>query len=110
VTKDDGLRWFSTRCVIRFGGAAGTYEERITLWRAASFEDAIERAEREVETYAAGLDARALGLVQAFELDAPADLADGIEAFSLMRDSHLGPTEYLERFLSTGDEHQGEIS
>jgi hypothetical protein len=49
------------------------YEERITLWRADSFDQAIERAEEEAESYAEDVDATYLVLSQAYLL------ADSVE-------------------------------
>jgi hypothetical protein len=44
VTNESREPWYAERGVIRFpdpdGGPAYAYEERITLWRADSFEDA----------------------------------------------------------------------
>ncbi|MBL7630392.1 DUF4288 domain-containing protein [Frankia nepalensis] len=106
------LSWFAVRCVFAIGlpGSGGgdrqMYEERITLWRAASFDDAIARAEDEALRYAAAIDDssnRYLGLTQAYHLfDEP---GDGAEVFSLIRDSALEPAAYLNRFFDTGDEH-----
>lgn len=47
--------WYGVRCVFQHGPAdiEGTsYEERVTLWRAASFDEAIESAEQEARQYA----------------------------------------------------------
>jgi hypothetical protein len=82
------------------------FEERITLWRAASFDDALERAEAEAEGYASGLRAEYVGLAQAFHLAAGA-VSDGAEVFSLMRDSNLPDDDYVARFFETGDEREG---
>ncbi|WP_344177249.1 hypothetical protein [Kribbella lupini] len=83
------------------------YEERITLWRAASAEDAIERAEAEALEYAGSVVESPdsyLGMAQSYQLfDAP---GDGAEVFSLMRTSALEPTEYLDTFFDTGAERQ----
>lgn len=78
------------------------YEERITLWQAVDLDRAIDAAEREAITYASGLDARYLGLAQAFALaDAP---GNGAEVFSLIRDSPLGQADYLTTHFDTGTE------
>jgi hypothetical protein len=108
MASEDQERWYSARCVIGYGVDPVTYEERITLWRAASFEDAIARAGQEVATYASVVGGVPLDLVQAYALDADdGTLADGIEVFSLLRDSDLGAASYLDRFFDTGDERQG---
>ena len=104
---------FAVRCLFRFnpaGDAGGRwrYEERVTLWRARSFEEAIERAEADAQEYAALLDATYAGLAQAFHLSVEGDVVgDGDEVFSLMRDSDLEQDEYIERFFETGTERQG---
>jgi hypothetical protein len=104
--------WYAVRCVFAFeGGESTTYEERVTLWRASSFEDAVEDAEREAAEYAGALDAQYLGLAQAYHVaveDRP--LESGDEVFSLMRRSDLSPDEYLRSFFSTGTEHEGPAS
>jgi hypothetical protein len=44
--------WFSVRCIFQCDDEApAMYEERITLWRAARFEEAIALAEAEAEDY-----------------------------------------------------------
>src|SRR5688572_23883013 len=101
--------WFSVRCV--FSHPSDTdgqtlYEERVTLWRAGSFDEAVQRAEAEAKEYAENLDMQYVGLAQAYHLavaDAP---SDGDEVFSLFRSSGLPSAEYLSRFFDTGDERQ----
>jgi hypothetical protein len=82
------------------------YEERITLWQAEDFDQAVSLAEAEAEEYA-GTDAEYLGLAQAYWLHgAP---TSGAEVFSLVRDSSLAPTEYLNVFFDTGQEHEKDL-
>jgi hypothetical protein len=103
--------WYAVRCVLRKGWpprfAGRAYEERITLWQAGSFDEAIKRAETEARAYAAtitdGPD-RYIGLAQAYHLFDPP--ADGAEVFSLIRKSKLKPKAYLDRFFDTGKERQ----
>lgn len=86
------------------------YEERITLWRAASFEDAVERAQHEAQEYAAILtDAKYVKLAQVFHLAIEGGVGDGDEIYSLMRESSLAPDDYLNRFFDTGSERDSEI-
>jgi hypothetical protein len=96
--------WFTVRCVLHHRDR-DAYEERVTLWRAATFDDAIANAEREVRDYASGLKtAEYTGLAQAYHLyDQP---NDGAEVFSLIRDSQLPPGDYLSTFFDTGSERQ----
>jgi hypothetical protein len=111
---------YSVRCVFLWhaddevgaeaGRARRTYEERITLWRAGSFGEAIARAEVEADVYARETGCDPLGLCQAFELEGeiPSE-AGGVEVFSLLRDSVLSPSDYLARYFDTGDERQRDI-
>jgi hypothetical protein len=102
--------WFSVRCVFRVGpGLRGrSYEERLTLWRAESFDQAIILAEAEALGYAAEkTDTVFAGLAQAYRMfDAP---EHGAEVFSLIRDSELNPQAYLTAFFDTGQERQGDV-
>ena len=87
-----------------------SYEERITLWRATSFEEAVERAEAEALEYAdLGEDEghEYLGYAQAYHLFV--DPADGSEVFSLIRDSDLDPEDYVDRFFDSGSERQRQL-
>ena len=108
-----GPGWYAVRCVFAAGRLAEdgqeTYEERITLWKAQSAEEAIARAEAEAEAYASGLGHWSyLGLAQSFNLfDEP---KDGAEVFSLIRDSTLEPDDYLDAFFDTGGEHENSIA
>jgi hypothetical protein len=103
--------WYAVRCVFEISpehlacddGEVG-YEERITLWQAASFDEAIELAEAEGHRYLAeneGVNAFT-GLAQAYHLFA--DPAHGAEVFSLIRRSSLGNDDYLARYFDTGKE------
>ncbi len=96
--------WYSVRCLFHHP-AQGLYEERITLWRADSFDHAIEQAELEANEYAELLDLRYLGLAQAYHL-AEETIASGSEVFSLGRDSDLEADAYIDAFFDTGGERQ----
>jgi hypothetical protein len=110
-TPDSDDPWYAVRCLLFFESepsdeATATYEERITLWRAHSFDDAIERAEADAKAYADLLDGKYIGLAQAFYLSEEGEVGDGAEIFSLMRRSSLPNSEYLSLYFDTGDEHQ----
>jgi hypothetical protein len=114
------MPWYAVRCVFQTStGAAGrpravgpgefAYEERITIWRAASFDEAIDRAEAEAHEYVEGDSAEELiGLAQAYNLFA--DPADGAEVFSLIRRSDLNAQDYLARFFDTGGEYSRTVT
>jgi len=107
VARETDEEWFAVRCVFRGTDDPPVHEERVTLWRAASFEAAIERAETEAREYAEVLSMTYLGLAQAYKLaDEP---GDGAEVFSLCRESALGPKEYLDAFFDTGAERQRDV-
>lgn len=103
------MPWYSVRSIFHWASLS-SYEERITLWECDSFEVAITNAEREAELYTktteeSGFVVAYSGLSQAYRLTGPP--ANGMEVFSLLRDSVLSPDEYLTRFFDTGDERQG---
>jgi hypothetical protein len=97
--------WYAVRHVIR---NSPHYEERITLWQADSFDDAVERAQEGAQAYVSGWSeesgVRPLDLFQAYFLHD--ELGDGAEIFSLIRRSELEPDEYVRRFFATGEELQ----
>ena len=111
VVTEDEAQWYGVRCVFAVGrspDAVGrTYEERVTVWRARTAAEAVERAEAEAHEYVAAIDeprGAYLGLAQSFRMAEPS--GDGAEVFSLMRTSDLAPGDYLDRFFDTGDERQ----
>jgi hypothetical protein len=81
------------------------YEERITLWRASDIDEAILASEGEAETYASDTDVKYLEFCQAYALVEEVGV-NGIEVFSLLRESDLEPTQYLDAFFVTGGEHE----
>lgn len=100
--------WFAVRCIIRFPGSPrATYEERITLWRAADATEALRLAEEEVREHVDVVGGEYTGLAQSYELaDSP---GHGAEVFSLMRDSDLDVDAYLDAFFDTGSERQSHV-
>lgn len=103
--------WYSVRCLFAFKAEHGTrYEERVTLWRASSFEGAIGRAEQEAGEYAEELGGHHIGLAQSFHLAVEdRSLENGDEVFSLIRESELAPDDYISRFFHTGTERQEDV-
>ena len=106
--------WFGVRCVfvmeenkpwgptdLREGEL--DYEERVTIWHAASAEEAIELAEQEALDYAADLECEYAGLAQSYAM--ADDLEHGAEVFSLIRRSTLEVDDYVTRFFDTGREN-----
>ena len=100
-------RWYAVRSLLHLEGAGeSAYEERITLWRADSPEEAFDRAEAEAVEYAEFIGATYLAdFGQSYHLaDAPP--RDGAEVFSLVRDSALPENAYADHFFVTGKERQ----
>jgi hypothetical protein len=103
------VSWYAVRCLL---GQAGTelvdshagwlYEERMTLWQAATEEAATRMAEAEAARYGADMDVSYLGFAQAYRVEG--EPRAGTELMALLRASDLGPNDYICRFLATGDE------
>jgi hypothetical protein len=109
--SNESGRWYSVRCVFQWTSYEDKpYEERITLWRAKSIEEAIGFAESEAADYAvSGNELTYLGFAQAYALDEDIELSSGSEVFSLLRRSELPPEEYLDNFFDTSEEHEKNI-
>lgn len=85
-------------------GGFKVYEERIVLFRARDFDEAIRIAEKEAEDYCLDLDdAEYLGHINVFDLSED-KVVVGSEVYSLMRESRLSPSAYLKRFFESGGE------
>lgn len=86
------------------------YEERITAWNTDSLDAAIDEAEKEASEYAEE-GSQVLDLFQGYWLFDEVNLIpQGTEVFSLLRESDLEPSDYLDSFFDTGTEHQGVYS
>lgn len=84
------------------------YEERITAWNAESLDAAIAEAEKEAIKYADD-GAEALVLYQGYWLfDEIGSIPQGSEVFSLLRQSDLEPSKYLDAFFDSGEEQQAQ--
>jgi hypothetical protein len=76
----------------------------IVSFRAASADEAIALAEAEAAEYAADNAWQYLRFAQCFHIF-DRELASGTEVFSLLRDSDLSPTDYIDRYFDTGSEY-----
>jgi hypothetical protein len=107
--------WYCVRCIFDLGpsrDAEGitSYEERLVLVQAESFEQAIHKAEEDAKEYA-GQDDAYIGCAQAYRLFAEHvenGFRSGTEVFSLIRDSDLAREDYINAFFDTGYEKQGD--
>ena len=101
------VSWFGVRSVFRHHPLE-VYEERITIWRARSMDEAIERAEAEAIDYCSNLHGvEYVRFSEAYQFDGEPE--DGVEVFSLMRESNQPPEEYVRRFFATGEERTGSL-
>ena len=117
MDAEEETNWYAVRSVFRAQATAefapadladgeSSYEERITLWQATTFDEAIELAEAEAVEYAEFMGVEYLAdFGQAYNVaDVPP--RNGTEIFSLTRYSPLAAEPYLERFFETGRERQ----
>ena len=99
--------WYAARCIFRYDALSDeepgpVFEERITLHRAESFEEASEKAERAARKYDAEGSSEFVDCVDVYHLfDEP---GDGAEVFSLLRVADMASDEYVRRFFQTGGE------
>ncbi|HKX29804.1 MAG TPA: DUF4288 domain-containing protein [Blastocatellia bacterium] len=94
--------WYAARCVFQHlateRGPRQLYEERIVLLKAQSFDEAIQRAEKEAADYCRELEGCIYtDYVDVFHLF-EAKIGDGTEIYSIMRRSDLQPEEYLDQY------------
>ena len=105
----DDEPWYSARCIFEACGLPApegrhVYEERIVLIRADSDDEAMQKAERFAEQYAAACGFDYLGHVMTYHMPESV-IGDGTEVFSLMRTSPLGADDFIRRYFSDGTEH-----
>jgi len=99
--------WFGARTVYdatpKEDKEVKTYEERVVVLLATDFDEAIEKAECEANTYAAESDMEYLGYVNVFQIFND-NIDDKTEVYSLMWDSILDASKYIDTFFDTGSE------
>ncbi len=79
------------------------FEERLTLWAADGFSDALDRGEEEARRYATSVESEVI-FVHVCPLGSGFAPEDGVEVFSLMRRSSRSSSEYLDLLIDTGSE------
>jgi hypothetical protein len=95
-------QWYGVRSVARFArGEGGTYEERVTLWRARSFEQAGELARQEARRHAGQFQAEFLDYSDSYLIDKEIFELDA-EVFSCLQVSSLSPQAYIDTLFSVG--------
>jgi hypothetical protein len=99
--------WYGVRLVYRHVHANGhAFEERVLIVRAEDFDSAIARAERISRDDYENESTIYTNYAMAFHIfDENGDaLGDGVDVFSLIRNSELPVDDYLNRFHDTGNE------
>ncbi len=103
--------WFAVKCLFSHPDRADDlnlflYEERTTLWRAASFHEAFALAEAEAADYAIDSACEFVRATDAFQLEGDI-IGHGSEIWSLMRGSGMEPEMYAETFCATPRDRAG---
>ncbi len=107
----DGREWYSVKCIFEHDGLtrdanATIYEERVIILRAAGFDEAIARGKDEARKYVEVLgdgSVRYAGFISAYRTG-EAKLADGMEVYSLMRETILEREAFLTHYYDDGTE------
>ena len=106
MSKQD---WYSAKTIYKHqrvenGKPKTWFEERVVLFRATNFDDAITKAEAEAAIYCGTRgNTIYLGFVDVFHLF-DEKVGSGTEVFSLMRESGLTNKKYLDHFYDDGKE------
>lgn len=88
--------WYSAKAVFRHD-VANSYEERIVIIRADSFDDAHEKALVEAQEYISMLNEVSLvKIVDVFHMF-DETLKDGVEVYSHMDKTDMEPAEYIAK-------------
>ena len=103
--------WFAVKCLFSHPSRADDserflYEERTTLWRAASFQEAFELAEAEAAAYALDCHCTFVRATDSYHLFAES-VGHGSEIWSRMRGSGMEPELYAETFCATPRDRAG---
>lgn len=112
MASEDAMatNWYTVRTVVHRQDE-GVFEERITLWRRSDPDEAAEAALAESAEFATDVGGVDCGLAQVYEphgddVGGLRSAAEGCEIFSLVRQSELDPSGYLDTFFDTGREQQ----
>jgi len=98
--------WYAVRCLFSHAdraseGDAHLYEERTTLWRAHSFDEAFGLAEDEAASYAAHEKCVFIQATDAFHLFQKDSIGHGSEIWSQVCESGMPAEAYIETFCAT---------
>jgi hypothetical protein len=101
---------YGVRCIFAcpkedFNTLTYLYEERITVWTTNDIDAVLDHAIDEAKSYAEENKFTYAGIAQAFWMFTEIDV-NGIEVFSLLRESDLETDVYVSSFFSNGHERQ----
>ncbi|MDP0490398.1 MAG: DUF4288 domain-containing protein [Verrucomicrobiota bacterium JB023] len=104
--------WYAVKCIFSHPsrakeGEGNLYEERITLWKAESWNEAFRKAEKEAKEYEAE-DCVFIEATDAFHLFDD-EIKNGTEVWSGMRDSHFDSDTYIKTFCVSGRERMSTL-
>lgn len=101
--------WYAVKCLflhhdLKSRNGKNNFEERILLVKATSFDEAIEKAEKEALEYCGYLnDVEYLNFCNAYHI-AESKILDLTEIYSLITTSDLDKNEYIKKYYDTGGE------
>ena len=101
--------WYGIKCVFRHAdmktelAGASLFEERIVLVTADNEDEAIAAAEVDARSYAEDTGCEYLEFASCFH-SFDEKIVHLSEVYSIMRESTLDPSEYLNHFYDTGKE------
>jgi len=99
--------WYGVRLVYRHtNSATSRFEERIVIVQADDADSAIQKTEQLSREEYEDEGTVYTGYAMAFHVfdEAEDTLGEGVEVFSLVRNSDLSVDDYLDRFHDTGNE------
>lgn len=104
--------WYTVRGIFRWyfkeSGETANFEDRILTFRADSFDDALDMAEKEAREYCeedpkANYKIESLGIWNAYSTQEKT-IENGIEVFSQRFDSDLTSEEYIKKYYPKSGE------
>jgi hypothetical protein len=105
--------WYTVKCLFhhptrKAEGEAYLFEERVTLWKADTFEAAHRLAEAEAREYASEANCVFVASTDSFHLF-DRIVKQGTEVYSIMRGSNLKPNVYRDTFCITKRDRAGAL-
>lgn len=108
--KSDSLKttfgnrpWYAVKCVY-YDSINSLYEDRVTLYRAKTADEAMDKAEIEAREICEALDGYEFtGYIETFHLF-DEEFKDGVELYSTLRKSKLSKKQYIKKYIRTGNE------